>query len=213
MWKARSVVSGDLPHCQIPEPNRQPIANEQLYHLQYINRNFDGGNYLDLIDIDNKAPGLCFHPGLHHACLRYEDLTSHGILHENRVFYKGSADRVSITLPWTPAFINFKNRLFLLTKSKALEKSTIHRYSGFPRINCLWTNPCRMNRLSLVLLPLVNPPLYLSPVLYAAETKLILLFTAVSNILVNTEHGDHSIIICIFNKTWFEDRTAKSFYP
>ena len=42
---------------------------------------------------------------------------------------------------WTPAFINFKNRIFLLTKSKALEKSTIHRYSGFPRINCLWTNP------------------------------------------------------------------------
>ena len=75
----------------------------------------------------------------------------------------------------------------MLNKSQALDKSTIQRYSGLPNVICLSTNPCNMEMLSLVILPLVNPPLNRSPLSYAVATKFSLLFTAVSKKIVNTD--------------------------
>ena len=38
-----------------------------------------------------KSAGRVFHPDLHQACLRWEDLASHDILRENKFSYKGSS--------------------------------------------------------------------------------------------------------------------------
>ena len=79
---------------------------------------------------------------------------------------------VSITFPCQPDFIILYNRMFLFTRSKALEKSTKQTANELPRFNCRWTKHCRTNILSAVLLPWRNPPLCSSILLNASLAKL-----------------------------------------
>ena len=70
--------------------------------------------------------------------------------------------RVSITRPLQPPFMILKNNIWRFTRSNAFEQSTKQTYYGSPIISCLCIKPRRINILSDVLRPLINPSLYLS---------------------------------------------------
>ena len=86
------------------------------------------------------------------------------------------------SLPHRPSLFNFAKSNILFMQSKALLKSIKHIYRGTPRALCFSIMPFNMNKLSLVLLPFLKPPLKGSLRLKALSTNSNLLFIIVSKI-------------------------------